>query len=448
MALPPKMAPGSSELRCIECDAHHAIEERLYLCRRCGGLLEIDHRPQPWEYEGLRTLFDGRPLGVWRYREMLPLIGQGEVYSLGEGGTPLHHARSVGKILGLDHLYMKNEGLNPTGSFKDRGMTLGVTVARALGAKRVVCASTGNTSASLAAYAALAGMPCAVLIPGGKVALGKLAQTMVHGATVVALRGNFDAAMALVMEAAEELDLYLLNSINPFRMEGQKTAAFELCDQLAGRTPDWVVCPVGNGNNIASYWKGFQEFLRLGALEGLPRMVGVQAEGAAPIARAVAEGRKEIIPIEEPETVASAIRIGNPANWRKSLRTIRDSKGTAVAVADDQILRAQRTLARREGLFVEPASAAALAGLEMLVGRGLIERDDEVVLVATGHGLKDPEVAMKAAPAPVEIPARIDDLRRVLGPMLKKAEPQTGRPPKSPERHDWSGHGPGRESPS
>jgi threonine synthase len=350
---------------------------------------------------------------------MLPLLGQGAVYSLGEGGTPLHHARSVGKSLGLDHLYVKNEGLNPTGSFKDRGMTLGVTVARTLGAERVVCASTGNTSASLAAYAGAAGMPCVVLIPAGKVALGKLAQTMVHGATVVALRGNFDEAMGLVMEAAEQLDLYLLNSINPFRMEGQKTAAFELCDQLAGRTPDWVVCPVGNGNNIASYWKGFQEFHHLGALEGLPRMAGVQAEGAAPIARAVAEGHKEIVPIAEPETVASAIRIGNPANWRKSLRAIQDSKGTAVAVSDDQILRAQRTLASREGLFVEPASAAALAGLEELLDHGSIQGDDVVVLVATGHGLKDPEGDMKIVPAPIEIPARMDDLRRVLAPMLK-----------------------------
>jgi threonine synthase len=412
------MAPGSGGLRCIDCGARHGLRERIYLCPRCGGLLEVDHRPAIEDPGALRSLLAARPLGVWRYRELLPAVGEGEVYTLGEGGTPLQRARSLGQSLGLDHLYIKNEGLNPTGSFKDRGMTLGVTVARALGARSVVCASTGNTSASLAAYAGLAGMACVVLIPGGRVALGKLAQAMVHGATVVALRGNFDAAMALVLEAAQRLDLYLLNSINPFRMEGQKTGAFEVCDQLGGRAPDWVVCPVGNGNNIAAYWKGFQEYHRLGASDGLPRMAGVQAEGAAPIARAVAEGREEITPVAQPETVASAIRIGNPANWRKSLRAIGDSKGTAIAVPDGEILRAQGTLARREGIFVEPASAAALAGLEALVAQGVIGRHETVVLVATGHGLKDPAAALGAMPEPVEIPARMDELLRVLEPML------------------------------
>ncbi len=409
----------STELQCIQCRSRFNVREVQVRCPRCGDLLEVIHEPTDYEAEGLRRIFDTRPLGVWRYREMLPLVGGREAYTLGEGGTPLHHCRRLGKRLGFDHLYVKNEGLNPTGSFKDRGMTLGVTVARILGAQRVVCASTGNTSASLAAYAGLAGMPCFVLVPSGKIALGKLAQAMVHGATVLAVEGDFDDAMRLVLEAAGELDLYLLNSVNPFRMEGQKTGAYELCDQLEGVAPDLLLCPVGNGNNIASYWKGFQEFHGLGLVDELPRMVGVQAAGASPIADAVAQGRKDMTPVAKPETVASAIRIGNPANWRKVLRAIYDSKGTALKVSDDEIVEAQGELARYEGLFVEPASASSLAGLKRMVGEGHLAGDEAIVLVTTGHGLKDPEGALRVTGKPREIKPTMEALRQALAKALE-----------------------------
>jgi threonine synthase len=322
----------------------------------------------------------------------------------------------LGKHLGIKQLYVKNEGENPTGSFKDRGMTVGVTKAVELGVKSVICASTGNTSASLAAYAAKAGLQCSVLIPSGKIAYGKLAQAMIYGAKVVQVRGNFDQALDVVLKLSEKhRSIYLLNSINPFRIEGQKSLAYEICDQLNQESPDRVVVPVGNAGNISAIWKGFTEFHKLGVVKMLPRMTGIQAVGAAPIAQAIKNGSDEIVPVGKPETVATAIRIGAPVSWKKALNAIRDSHGTAETVTDAEILDAQKLLARVEGLFVEPASASSIAGLKKLAENGEIDSDERVVCVTTGHGLKDPDTAVQMSEKPLEVDAEIEAIERALG---------------------------------
>jgi len=311
---------------------------------------------------------------------------------------------------------VKNEGENPTGSFKDRGMTVGVTKAMELDIKTVICASTGNTSASLAAYAAKAGLQCIVLVPSGKIAHGKLAQAMVFGAKVVQVRGDFDQALKMVLELSERhREVYLLNSINPFRLEGQKSLAYEICDQLNKNMPERVVLPVGNAGNISAIWKGFTEFHKLGLIDNLPKMTGIQAEGAAPIARAIKNGKEEIVPIDKPETIATAIRIGAPVSWKKAIKAIRESKGTAETVTDQEIIEAQKMLARSEGLFVEPASASSIAGLKKLLELGKIDKDEAVVCVATGHGLKDPDIAIKISEKPLEIEAEIGSIEKLLG---------------------------------
>ncbi len=402
-------------MRCIGCGAEHPIDEIIYNCERCGDLLEarIEERAlmEKIENGGWRL----RPLSVWKYREFLPVFNEAKIVTLSEGGTPLYRCERLGKELSIKNLYVKNEGANPTGSFKDRGMTVGVSKALELGVKAVVCASTGNTSASLAAYAAKAGLSCIVLIPAGKVALGKLAQAMMYGATVVSVRGNFDAALRMAVEASKQIGLYLLNSINPFRIEGQKTAAFEICDQLGWRAPDRVVLPVGNGGNITAYWKGFKELKALGLIEKLPKMVGVQAAGASPIADAFAANSATIEPVKNPETIATAIRIGNPVNWKRALNALKESNGTALTVTDDEIIKAQKLLARKEGIFVEPASAASIAGLKKLVENGEVELEETIVCVATGHGLKDPEVAVKACEEIIEIES-LEALEKVAKP--------------------------------
>jgi threonine synthase len=339
---------------------------------------------------------------------------------LGEGGTGLHLCRRLGEEFGLKEIYVKNEGENPTGSFKDRGMTVGVTKALELGVKSVICASTGNTSASLAAYAAKAGLLCAVLIPSGKIAYGKLAQAIIYGAKVIQLRGNFDEALSIVFKLSEKhRNIYLLNSINPFRIEGQKSLGFEICEQLDNRPPDRVIVPVGNAGNISAIWKGFSEFHDLGFVKSLPKMTGIQAEGAAPIAQAIKTGSAEIKPVDNPETIATAIRIGAPVSWKKAINAIRDSGGTAETVTDDEILDAQKTLSRLEGLFVEPASASSIAGLKKLVENGTVDKEERVVCVTTGHGLKDPDVAIRMSEKPIEVDAEIEAIERALG--LKRA---------------------------
>lgn len=348
--------------------------------------------------------FEGR--GVWRYEPLLPVRRS---LTLGEGDTGLHLCERLGRRLGIPRLYVKNEGENPTGSFKDRGMTVGIALALSTGARVVACASTGNTSASMAAYAARAGLTALVLLPAGKVAGGKLAQAVAHGARIVQIEGDFDDAMRLVVElSASERRVYLLNSLNPYRLEGQKTLAFEVCEAL-GEAPDALVLPMGNAGNISAIWKGFREWHRLGRIRRLPRMVGVQAEGAAPIVRTLREGLGTCR-VEHPETVATAIRIGAPVNWRKAVAAVRESGGEAGTVTDREILEAQQELARAEGIFVEPASAAPLAYLR----KRRLPRARTVVCVATGHGLKDPEAASRAPVSLRRVRPTPSALRRLL----------------------------------
>lgn len=350
-------------------------------CGRCGSLLEI-------RYGQLRIterqLFGTAGPGIWRYRAALPFIGNVEPVSLNEGNTPLVRARNLSAASEVRALLFKNDGQNPTGSFKDRGMSAAVTRAKTLRASALVCASTGNTAASLAAYAAKAGLPAVVVVPRGKIASGKLGQAFTYGARVFGVDGNFDTALSLVFELVRKHgEFYLVNSVNPFRIEGQKVAAFEIFEQLGG-VPDYVVLPVGNAGNISAYWKGFKELRTSGITRKLPKMIGVQAEGAAPIVEAIAKGT-DLKPWPEPSTVATAIRIGNPVSWRKALNAIKESGGTALTVSDEEILASREELARKEGLLVEAASAAPAAALKKLK----LPRTKTVVCIATGNGLKD-----------------------------------------------------------
>ncbi|MBO3841349.1 MAG: threonine synthase [Candidatus Brockarchaeota archaeon] len=370
-------------LVCMDCGATHEPEVGVLVCGKCGGLLEIAYPRSVFR----SVSFNGR--GVWRYRSILPRVER--TVTLGEGDTPLVKVERLGESLGLRNLYVKFEGANPTGSFKDRGMTVAVSIALKFHARSVACASTGNTSASMSAYAARAGLRSIVFLPDGYVAPGKLLQAVAHGSTIVRVRGNFDEALKTLLSHREELGVYVLNSVNPYRVEGQKTVAFEIWEGL-NRTPDFVVYPVGNAANISSGWKGFKELVEAGLADSKPRMIGVQAEGAAPIATAFLRGEEAIEPVEKPETVATAIRIGRPFSWKKAIKALRDSRGTAVTVSDEEILRAQLDLARMEGLFAEPAGAAPVAGLARLSKQGFFKGDETIVAVVTGHGLKDPSV--------------------------------------------------------
>jgi threonine synthase len=404
-----------TSLKCIECGSEYSINELIYNCRKCGSLLEVkidlkELTRKVDEEVGWRK----RPISVWKYEKFLPILEEDKIVSLHEGGTPLYRCDRLGKELGVKNLYVKYEGANPTGSFKDRGMTVGVSKALELGVKAVVCASTGNTSASLAAYAARAGLKCIVLIPAGKIALGKLSQAMMYGATVVGVEDNFDTALKIAWEASQHLGLYLLNSVNPFRIEGQKTASFEICDQFGWQTPDRVILPVGNAGNITAYWKGFMELKELRFIEKLPKMAGVQAAGANPIVKAFTANSDKIEPVKYPETIATAIRIGNPVNWKRALKAIRESQGTAISVTDNEIVHAQKLLARTEGIFVEPASAASIAGLKKLIENNEIGMDETIVCVATGHGLKDPDAALKACGEFVKIKPSLEALKKVI----------------------------------
>lgn len=350
---------------------------------------------------------------IARYREYLPVSDATPVISLNEGGTPLLYSPKLSQRTGFE-TYLKFEGLNPTASFKDRGMTLAISKAMERGARAVVCASTGNTSAAAAAYAARAGIPCIVLLPAGKIAKGKLMQAFAYGARVVAVRGNFDDALKLVRELGEDPELEIVNSINPFRLEGQKTAAFEVVDEL-GDAPSVHVLPVGNAGNITAYWKGYREFHDRGRATRLPRMVGFQAEGAAPMVT----GRT----VAEPDTIATAIRIGNPANWQAANLAIAESCGAVDMVSDAQILDAQRLLAEAEGIFVEPASAASVAGLLQAVSQSMGRTADcfrglpegaRIVCTLTGHGLKDPDTPMLEGRIAREVDAKIDLVRKLI----------------------------------
>jgi len=341
------------------------------------------------------------------YREYLPVSEKTPVITLYEGNTPLIPAEFLNKITGLQ-VFLKYEGLNPTGSFKDRGMTMAISKACEKGAKIVMCASTGNTSASAAAYAARAGIKCVVLIPNGNIAMGKLAQAMIHQAQVIAIEGNFDDALNLVKDITAQYPVELVNSLNPFRIEGQKTAAFEICDFL-GDAPEFHAIPVGNAGNITAYWKGYKEYSVVGKSRTLPKMLGFQAAGSAPIVH------NRII--DDPETIATAIRIGNPASWKSALEARDQSKGLIDAVTDEEILLAYHQLAALSGVFVEPASAASVAGVIKLAKAGYFKghQGARLVCTVTGHGLKDPKTAMKGLPEPKVVKSDKKDILKLIG---------------------------------
>lgn len=343
-----------------------------------------------------------------RYKEYLPVTETTPIVTLNEGNTPLIKAENLAKKIGLEaNIYLKFDGCNPTGSFKDRGMTMAVTKAKESGSQAIICASTGNTSASAAAYGAKAGLRTLVLIPDGYIALGKLSQAMMYGAEIIAIQGNFDKALEFVRKISEEYPITLVNSVNPYRIEGQKTAAFEVCDAL-GKAPEYHFIPVGNAGNITAYWKGYKEYHSLGKIKELPMMMGYEAEGSAAIVR-----NERIM---NPETLATAIRIGNPASWDKAVAARDESKGMIGCVTDEKIVEAYKLIASCEGVFAEPASAASVAGLIQAHEKGLVKAGSDIVCVLTGNGLKDPDNAIKFANAEVQkASAEYEDVLRLIG---------------------------------
>ncbi len=378
-------------------------------------MLDVVHN-----YDRLKETIDweemrDRAFNLWRYKEFMPIKDYNKIISLKEGGTPLYLCKKLSNELDIE-LYVKHEGENPTGSFKDRGMTVGVSKALELGVNTVACASTGNTSASLAAYAAKAGLKCLVLLPAGKVALGKLAQAIMHGANIIGVNGNFDDALYLIRQASESMGMYLLNSVNPFRLEGQKSIAFEIADEFDFNLPDYVILPVGNAGNISSIYKGFKELFKIDLTKEVPKMIGIQAMGASPIVDALKSNSRIVTPTENPETIATAIRIGNPVNASKAINAIIESSGFAESVSDDEIISAQKEMARKEGILCEPASAASIAGLKKLRKEGIIEPDKKVVAVLTGHGLKDPETIINSCEPPLEVES---DIRKLIEVIMK-----------------------------
>ena len=426
-------AAAGSVQRCEECGAEIGELETAGACPSCGGLLEIVHRFTDRAPALIARFRDRRGAiagsersGVWRYREVvLPTANERDIVSHPEGNTPLIGRAAISGWADVDDLLVKHEGMNPTGSFKDRGMTVAMTQALRTGARAVACASTGNTSASLAAYAAQAGLPALVFVPAGNVALGKLAQTMAYGARTLLVRGNFDACLALAREASDALGVQLLNSVNPFRLEGQKTIVLELLEQLEWQAPDWIALPAGNLGNTAAFGKALREAKALGLIDGLPRIAAIQASGAAPFATSFRGNFAERVTVT-PETIATAIKIGAPASWNRAVRTIRETNGVVAAVSDAEILEAKAVI-DASGLGCEPASAASVAGIKALREAGVIAPNARVVAVLTGHLLKDPGAVIayhrEATPPParanppIEIEPRIAEVERVLGTM-------------------------------
>ncbi|KXB04140.1 threonine synthase [candidate division MSBL1 archaeon SCGC-AAA261G05] len=401
---------------CISCGRTFDPHERFYTCPECDSLLKIELDLERVKEEIDFEALEREPPTNWKYRPFLPIFDDSKIVTLGEGGTPLYSCDRLAEEIGVGELYVKHEGANPTGSFKDRGMTVGVTKAREFGVNTVACASTGNTSASLAAYAAKVGLKCVVLLPEGKVALGKLSQAIMHGAQVIGIEGNFDRALELVRRlCSERNDIYLLNSVNPFRPQGQKTIGFEVADQLDFDSPDRIIVPMGNCANIWAIYKGFFEFRETDIVDSIPKMTGTQAEGAMPVVDAIKQDLEEFEPEESPETIATAIRIGNPVNGPKALKAIRESKGTAEGVSDEEIVQAQRMLARLEGIGAEPASASSIAGLKKLVDQGVVAEDERVVCVTTGHILKDPQEVIDVSEPLVKVPAEYGEIVKQLG---------------------------------
>jgi threonine synthase len=416
--------------QCEQCGATLGELDPAPVCPTCGGLLELLHGAVPKAHElparfaeRRRAMTGPDASGVWRYRELvLPSATTQAIVSHPEGNTPLLDRAGAAEFAGVERLLMKHEGHNPTGSFKDRGMTVAMTQARRTGARAVACASTGNTSASLAAYAAQAGLPALVFVPAGQVALGKLTQTLAYGARTLLVRGNFDDCLTLARAASEALDVQLLNSINPFRIEGQKSIVFELLDQLDWNAPDWIALPAGNLGNTSAFGKALREVHALGLIDRMPRLAAVQATGASPFAQSFRRHFDERIRVN-PETVATAIRIGAPASWDRAVRAIRDTNGVVTSVTDDQILDAKAVI-DAAGVGCEPASAASVAGVKRLRAEGVIGAGDRVVAVLTGHLLKDPgalvryhqdtEPAPERANRPIEIEPNVGDVERVL----------------------------------
>lgn len=414
---------------CAACGNEMGELDPASRCGRCGGLLEVRHRAPELSRNELLALFGDRrdtdagadASGVWRFQEMV-LPNAIDVISHPEGNTPLLHRPALDEWTGITGLLLKHEGHNPTGSFKDRGMTVGVTQAKRIGATAVACASTGNTSASLAAYAAQARLPALVFVPVGEVALGKLAQSLAYGARTLLVRGDFDACLRLVEEASRKLAVYLLNSINPFRIEGQKTIVLELLLQLDWEPPDWIVVPAGNLGNTAAFGKALREAREWGLISRIPRIAAVQAAGAAPFAQSFAEGfaRRHTV---RADTVATAIKIGDPASYDRAVKTIEETNGVAIAVTDDDILAA-KAMVDAAGIGCEPASAASVAGARQLARAGVIEPDDQVVAILTGHVLKDPGILLRyhqeqepappGANRPIEIEPRLAEVERLL----------------------------------
>jgi threonine synthase len=420
---------GQEKIVCVRCEDE--LEAGRYRCR-CGALGEVRHDLEALDGEALRASFQGRrgarlgveASGVWRFRELImPRVKMHQIVTRREGNTRIYRPPHLVKYLGLGKLTIKHEGENPTGSFKDRGMTVGVTRAVHEGARAIACASTGNTSASLAAYGAAARIPAVVFVPAGKIARGKLAQTIAYGARVVEIEGNFDDAMTLVVKVCRELGMFLLNSVNPWRVEGQKSIMFELIDDLDWEVPDWIVFPAGNLGNTSAFGKGLRELYSLGLIEKLPKLVAVQAQGASPFARFYqarkAKPRAQLVVEPDPETVATAIRIGNPQSWEKAIREITLTKGMVLSVTDQEIMEAKGQV-DRAGIGCEPASAASIAGIRQLVKQGIISDQDHAAAILTGHFLKDAEATMtwhenhKERGSRMQVPADFDAIVKAL----------------------------------
>lgn len=392
-----------SLLQCINeaCRAQFEIDEKIYTCPRCEDLLDVAYQWAAEDPKELKATFLARRAsfaaidrsGVWRFREMIPFVrDENHIVTIFEGNTPLYEAPRSAQYAGLKQLLLKHQGYNPTGSFKDNGMTTGVAQAKALGARAVACASTGNTSASMAAYAARAGMLAAVFIPSGQIAYGKLSQSLDYGAKTLQLDGDFDVAMDLVVELSREADLYLLNSINPFRLEGQKTIAIELLEQLGWRVPDRIVVPGGNLGNSSALGKGLAEAKELGLIDRLPKMHIIQAAGASPLAHYCESAERQTPPVmEKAFTLATAIKIGKPVSWKKALRALDWCAGGGCHIVSEQEIADAKATIGLDGIGCEPASAVTLAGIRNLVAQGVIDRDEQVVAVLTGNLLKDPD---------------------------------------------------------
>ena len=431
---------SNTRQRCDDCGTEIGALDVATRCPNCGGLLTLEYKAPAQRGKKLRAWFDARRAnasaydvfragtaldvsGVWRYRELvLPDAVPGDVVTYPEGNTPLLSRSAVSQWSGVESLLMKHEGANPTGSFKDRGMTVAVTQARRIGASAVACASTGNTAASLAAYAAQANLPALVLVPSGQLSLGKLAQSLAYGARTLLVRGDFDDCMRLARDAAEQLGVYLANSINPYRIAGQKTIVLETLHQLGWRAPDWIVLPAGNLGNTSAFGAALQNAVDLGLIETMPRIAAVQATGAAPFAASFRDSFRERHTVRA-ETVATAIRIGDPASYSRAVRVIRDTNGIVIDVPDSAILDA-KAVVDASGVGCEPASAASVAGVRELVSRGVIRKTELVVAVLTGHILKDPGILLQYhremdpppshANRPIEIDAELGAVERVL----------------------------------